>query len=29
MDRCLRCKKLHNGCWQECEKCITEVYPET
>ena len=29
-ERCKRCDKLlpEDYDWQECEKCITEVYPE-
>lgn len=26
---CPRCERPHKGEWQECEKCIEEVYAET
>lgn len=26
--RCPRCNEKYDGYWQECDKCIQEVYPE-
>ncbi len=26
---CPRCKRSYDGMWQECDRCIEKVYPET
>ena len=26
--RCPRCNEKYDGYWQECDRCIQEVYPE-